>query len=120
MNRDHVSGWVRRYRAAWESNDPGEISALFSENARYFTEPYAEPWVGREEIVRGWLEHKDEPGSTEFEYGVLAIEGDLGIVKGSTIYRPPLREYANLWEIRLAPDGLCTEFTEWWMKKTPV
>lgn len=117
MTGDDVSGWVQRYRGAWESNDPSEIGALFSDDARYFTEPYAEAWVGREAIVRGWLAQRDEPGTTEFEYELLAIQGDLGIVKGSTVYREPSREYANLWEIRLTSDGLCTEFTEWWMEK---
>jgi uncharacterized protein (TIGR02246 family) len=117
MEKEQVSGWVGRYRDAWESNDPVQIGTLFTPDGTYFTEPYAEPWTGREEIVRGWLEQRDEPGTTDFEYDVLAIDGDLGIVKGSTVYRNPPREYSNLWEVRLRPDGTCTEFTEWWMEK---
>lgn len=109
--------WVGRYRHAWETNDPEAIAALFTEDATYLTEPYAQPWVGRDEIVREWLENLDPPGSTEFSFEVIATRDDLGIVKGDTVYNDPPREYSNLWEIRLGPEGRCTSFIEWWMKK---
>jgi ketosteroid isomerase-like protein len=107
--------WVRRYVDAWNTNDPAEIGALFTEDARYLTEPYAEPWSGTGEIVTGWLDHKDEPGDTTFEYEVIVATDDIGIVKGHTVYRTSGREYSNLWEVRLDEAGRCREFVEWWM-----
>jgi hypothetical protein len=116
VDRSGLETWVEGYRRAWQSNDPGDIGELFSEDGRYFTEPYAQPWTGREEIVSGWLDQKDEPGDTEFRYETLIAADDLGIIQGETTYREPPRTYSNLWVVRLDDAGRCTEFTEWWMK----
>ncbi len=65
-SQEQVKRWMDGYRKAWESNDPDDIDALFSEQALYYTEPHSGPWRGRQEIVRRWTEIKDEPGDTEF------------------------------------------------------
>ena len=117
MGAERYEDWVERYVRAWNSNDPAEIGALFTAQARYLTEPYADAWQGRDAIVSGWLEAKDEPGDTEFTYSVFLATDDLGIVKGDTLYKSTGREYSNLWEIRLDNQGACSEFVEWWMKK---
>ena len=38
-----VRGWVERYVAAWNSNEPAAIGGLFSEDAAYYTEPHSVP-----------------------------------------------------------------------------
>ena len=112
-----VRAWVGSYRAAWESNDPEEIGALFSDDAVYLPEPHAEPWRGRAEIVRRWLERKDEPGETTFEFEVEAVCDDLAFLKGRTDYRTSGKSYSNLWVVRLTPEGRASEYTEWWMER---
>jgi hypothetical protein len=111
-----VTDWIDGYVRAWNSNDPQDIDALFTDDATYRTEPFAEPWRGRAEIVERWLERKDEPGSSEFAWKPLAAASDLAIVEGTTRYREPPHTYSNLWVIRLDADGRCREFIEWWMK----
>jgi uncharacterized protein (TIGR02246 family) len=115
-SQEQVRQWVEGYRTAWESNDPEDIGRLFTEDALYYTEPYATPWRGRQEIVDSWIRIKDEPGDTDFSWEPLATDGDLAIVQGETTYHDPSRRYSNLWVIRLAPNGQATYFTEWWMK----
>jgi len=112
-----LGGWVDGYVRAWESNDPGDIGALFSEDAVYLTEPYAEPWRGRAAIVEGWLEARDEPGDATFEWRPLVETPEVSILLGTTVYRQPQRTYENLWVIRFDADGRCTEFTEWYMQR---
>lgn len=107
-----MEGYVR----AWESNDPKDIEALFTEDARYFTAPFREPWVGHEEIARGWTGVEDEPGTWSFRYEVLGTSEELAFVRGWTEYVGDEPDYSNLWVIRLTPDGRCSEFIEWWMK----
>jgi ketosteroid isomerase-like protein len=116
MDKSDFAAWVEKYIVAWNSNEPKDIEALFADDAEYFTEPYAPVWRGRDAIVREWIEKKDEPGDTEFSYEVIAIEGDLGFVRGRTLYKKPPRVYDNLWEITLGRDGKATKFVEWWMK----
>ncbi len=111
-----VQAWVDGYVRAWNSNDPTVIGGLFTEDAAYYTEPYSQPWRGRDQIVRQWLDRKDEPGETQFRWRPLTVSQELAVVQGTTVYRSPPRTYSNLWVIRLDPEGRCTEFTEWWMQ----
>lgn len=116
MDERSVRDWVDRYVAAWSTNDPDDIAALFSEDARYHTAPHREPWTGHDDIVRGWLGRKDDQGDWGFDYDVLAVTADLAFVQGHTDYRTEGLSYSNLWVLRLGDDGRCTEFTEWWME----
>ena len=111
-----LEDWVAGYLRAWSSNDPEQIGALFTDDAVYYTAPFDAPWRGRAGIVDGWLGRKDEPGQWSFEWHALVDTPELGILTGTTTYREPPRVYSNLWVIRLAPDGRCREFTEWWME----
>jgi hypothetical protein len=108
--------WIDRYVRAWSSNDPEEIGALFTEDALYATAPFDPPWRGRAAIVDGWLGRRDEPGQWTFDWCPLVDTTELAAITGTTTYREPPRVYSNLWVIRLAPDGRCREFTEWWME----
>jgi uncharacterized protein (TIGR02246 family) len=111
---DAVTAWVENYRKAWETNDPDDIAGLFAEDAAYFPEPYAKPWLGRPAIVEGWLAHRDEPGSTTFEWHPLMITEDVAILEGTTTY--PDKTFSNLWVLRLDNLGQARQFTEWWMQ----
>ncbi len=110
----HVTAWIDRYVQAWNSNDPTEIGALFTEGAEYSTAPFRPPWRGREQIVAGWLQRKDEPGEASFQWGPLAITDELAIIEATTQY--PDETYSNLWVLRLDADGRCSSFVEWWME----
>jgi ketosteroid isomerase-like protein len=109
-----LTGWMRGYLQAWESNDPADIGALFTDDALYYTEPSAEPWRGRDAIVEGWLARKDEPGDATFTWQPLVETPDLAVITGNTTYSDD--SYSNLWVIRFDSDGRCREFTEWWMR----
>lgn len=113
-----VRDWMESYLKAWSSNDPADIAALFTENARYYTAPFREPWTGPDAIAEGWVDRKDDPGTWDFRWELLALAGDLAFVQGWTIYHPPnALRYSNLWVIRLDGQGRCSEFTEWWMQE---
>jgi ketosteroid isomerase-like protein len=111
-----VSDWMSGYRKAWESNDPADIGALFTDDALYYFEPFSEPNRGRDAIVAAWLAREDAMGTTTFAWSPLATTDDVAIVTGETDYGDI--RYSNLWVIRLAADGRATEFTEWWMDQS--
>lgn len=113
--RRRYEDWVRGYQKAWESNDPDDVGALFSEDASYFTEPYEAPKVGREAIVADWIERKDAPGDWTFEFEILVATDEIGILKGTTRYETSGKTYENLWEIYLTDEGTARRFVEWWM-----
>jgi ketosteroid isomerase-like protein len=121
MDRNHFAVWLDAYVEAWRSNDAATIARLFSDKARYFYGPYTEPVVGRDAIVESWLRNRDEPGSWEASYAPLAVDGDVLVATGESIYfesnRSTVRtKYSNVFVCRFDPDGRCREFREWFME----
>ena len=117
-----VERWIADYLTAWKSNEPDDIRALFADDARYFTEPYADPWVGLDDIVENWVDAADMPESFTFEWAEVAFDSSdsaddgagVGVVQATTDYVDGVT-YSNLWIIRFHADGRAIEFTEWYM-----
>lgn len=121
MERKDFDKWVQGYIACWTSNDPEAIGALFSEDAKYLTQAFRQPWQGRETIVKEWIERKDDPENPEdawsFDYHWIAVEGDTGVLEGLTDYTGRGATYQNIWQITLDGEGRCGDFKEYWIKK---
>lgn len=122
MEHAAVQAWLDRYVRAWRTNDRTEVEALFTEDAVYRYRPYGgEKYanLGREAIVRDWLEEGDPPGSWEAHYEPFAIDGDRAVASGASHYfassKGPARTYHNVFLLRFAPDDRCAEFTEYYM-----
>lgn len=125
---DLVTDWMNKYIAAWKSNDPGDIRALFTEDAVYATRPNdPSPWRGHDEIVERWIAAGDQPDNWTFEWSLLGIDSrnassssaDAGtaFVQGLTHYLTGSPSYDNLWVITLTADGRASAFTEWYMER---
>jgi ketosteroid isomerase-like protein len=111
-DREALADWIGRYERAWDSNDPAEIGALYSEDAVYRPEPGVD-WVrGRASIVEHWLGRRDEAGDHEFSWEPVAVDGDTAVLQGRTVYRDG-RIWDNLWVLTLRQDGTASSFTEW-------
>lgn len=106
------------YIAAWESNNPQDIRALFTKDAVYATRPNdPSPWRGQDEIVEKWIASADEPEDWTFEWSLVGIDGDTAFVRGVTTYLNGQPTYDNLWIVRFAPDGRASAFTEWFIAR---
>ena len=116
-DRAAVGAWMDGYLRAWSSNETADIEALFTPDAIYRPTPHSEGWRGRDAIVAGWLDRKDDPGTWSFEHTILAVEGDVAVVQGRTVYSDPPLDYSNLWVLRFEPDGQCREYVEWWVDR---
>jgi uncharacterized protein (TIGR02246 family) len=121
MTRTDFERWLDRYQAAWKTDDPGQISALFTDDATYSTLPFREPKRGRDAIVAWWVAHADSQNDWSFEVERLVVDGEIGVVQGLTTYAAadgsPEAVYSNIWVISLAPDGRATAFAEWWVQR---
>jgi hypothetical protein len=106
--------WIDGYVRAWNSNEPEDIGRLFTDEATYSTAPFTPPWLGRDQIVEGWLKNPDQPGEASFVWEPISISDEVAVIKGTSTY--PETVYSNLWVITLVEDGRCREFAEWWME----
>ena len=112
VDRDEVMRWVSGYERAWRAGDTEAVAALFTEDARYRTSPYAESKVGHAGIRDFWLADEGETFTVEAE--LVAVEGDVAVVRLEVRYGDPVRqEYRDLWVLRFAPDGRVEDYEEW-------
>jgi ketosteroid isomerase-like protein len=128
MDRTSAQEWLDRYVAAWRSYEPAEIGALFSDDVAYRYHPHDEPIVGRDAVVRSWVQDdeddtasaRDEPGTFDATYAPVAVDGDVVVARGSTTYRqtpegPVHQVYDNCFVLRFDEQGRCREFTEFYV-----
>jgi ketosteroid isomerase-like protein len=127
ITHETVQAWLDAYERAWETYDPEQIGALFSENAEYRWHPADEPVVGRDEIVRAWVapvgneSSRDAAGTYLGEYRPYAVDGHRAVAIGTSTYwtdasRAKLdRIYYNSWLLEFDDDGRCRSFTEYYM-----
>ncbi len=121
MTRTDLERWLDAYEAAWKTDDPAQIGALFTDDASYTTYPFREPRRGRDTIVAWWVSQGDSKNEWRFERERLVVEEDTGVVQGLTTYpaseSSPEAVFSNIWLIRLAPDGRASSFAEWWVQR---
>jgi hypothetical protein len=128
LDREQVQRWLDAYLAAWKSYDREQIGALYSDDASCRYHPYDEPIIGREAIVESWFgagegaPSRDPEGTYDGAYITAAIEGDLAVITGTSVYSSepggPINEtFDNCWLVRFDDEGRCSEFTEWYMKR---
>ncbi len=109
---------MEKYKAAWTSNQPEDIRALFTEDARYETRPNdPHAWQGQDGIVKGWTAARDEPGDWTFTWELLGTDGATAFIQGVTTYSGDRPTYDNLWVLQLDPSGRASAFTEWFMER---
>jgi uncharacterized protein (TIGR02246 family) len=117
VTHHEVQQWLDSYVEAWRTHDPDKIGALFTEDATYRYHPGGEAVIGRDNIVAGWVKHKDEPlnvNSWTAKYKPWVVEGDRAIAVGETHYEGA-EDYFNSFQL-VFRDGKCVEFTEWFME----
>ncbi|MGH9960208.1 MAG: nuclear transport factor 2 family protein [Pyrinomonadaceae bacterium] len=122
MDRKSLQLWLDKYVEAWRTYDPAQIGDLFSEDALYFYSPWDEdsPARGREAIVADWRKEPDSSGSWEARYDPVAVEGNVGVAQGRTLYFQPdgtvKRQFDNIFVLHFDHNGRCERFTEWYMR----
>jgi hypothetical protein len=130
MDRIDVDVWLDAYVAAWKSYDREQIASLFSRDVEYRYHPYDEPVRGSDAVARSWL-GEDEPdgvstrdplGTYDATYRVMALDGDIAVATGSSVYRtapdgPVAKVFDNCFVMRFDSAGRCREFTEWFMRR---
>ena len=130
MTKDDVDRWLAEYIAAWKSYDRDQIAALFSDDIAYRYHPYDDPIEGVGEVVKAWREEgdhpeagtRDDPGTYDAEYSVVAVDGDTAVATGWSSYKdsadgPVARTYDNCFVMRFGEGGRCREFTEWFIER---
>jgi hypothetical protein len=114
---ERLDQWMDGYVLAWSSNETDHIKALFTEDAVYDPQTADGEWEGIDEIVARWQEIDDNEDNWDFEWLPVVEADEIAVVAGRTRYLEPELTYRNLFIIRFADDGRCSDFTEWYIEE---
>jgi uncharacterized protein (TIGR02246 family) len=129
VTRDDVQAWLDRYIAAWRAYDAEAIGDLFSEDARYRYHPSDEGFVGRDAIVKAWLDpsgdagSRDEPDTWEAHYEPFVVDGERAVAIGWSRYYTDATKttgtdmWDNAYLLEFDIDGRCRAFTEFFVER---
>jgi ketosteroid isomerase-like protein len=118
LTRDQVAAWLQGYEEAWETLDADKAAALFTEDATYRDNPYADPYRGREGIHEYWTAVTSDQQDVEFSYEILSVSGGIGIAH----WHSELTQKSSgagvvldgIFVLEFTPEGLCKSLKEWW------
>jgi len=122
MDREGFAAWLERYFAAWASNDADDVAALFAEDAEYSYGPFRPSALGRDEIVRRWVDG-GVPPELRTHHEVLAFEGDRGVAHWRVAFRGErgTAETDGILVCTFDDAGRCTLHREWYdHRETPA
>jgi ketosteroid isomerase-like protein len=119
-DRPTVQRWLDAYVVAWKSYDEVQIADLWTDDA-VWVYPFGVRATGRAAITAEWMaeRHVFEGRGYDAAYEPIAIDGPFAVTHGRTVFFDPATgemqaEFDNVWVLRLAPDGRCAEFHEWY------
>jgi hypothetical protein len=115
-NRDRASAFVDSYGRTWQNWDVGGFVDLFSEEVVYVAHATQETVVGRTALAAYLEKEAAEQGEVNVRMGKPVIEGDrvaaefwVTATSGSEA-----ATIAGCFIARLALDGRCLSFREYW------
>ncbi len=111
-----IAEWLEGYREAWVQRDPDAVAELFTEDARYVEQPYAEAFAGREGIRDYWARVTATQSDVELQYGILVVSGQHAAVEWWVTMTNGGADVTLAGEflLRFNEDGLCSELREYW------
>jgi ketosteroid isomerase-like protein len=121
VDLDDLRTWLDRYFAAWRSNDPAQVEALFAPDAVYSYGPFRDEARGRDEIVRRWVQGGAQP-DLRCAFEPLAVEGDRGVAHWRVSFDDGdgRSELDGILVLDFDDEGRCVLHREWYdHRRTP-
>jgi SnoaL-like domain len=108
--------WLAAYRKAWIERDPDAAAALFTDDATYQEQPYAEAYAGAQGVRDYWASVTATQADVELEYGTPLVLGDRTAVEWwVTLVNAGVEiTLAGEFMLRFDESGLCRDLREYW------
>jgi ketosteroid isomerase-like protein len=114
VDRAGVEQWVAGYERAWRSPGTEQLAELFTPDVSYLPSPWGQAVEGLDALAAFWDGERDSPDeSFTMTSEVVAVEGDMAVVRVAVDYVESASRWRDLWVIHFAEDGRCRVFEEW-------
>jgi hypothetical protein len=109
-----VKRWVAGYERAWRTAGTEPLTELFTPDISYLPSPWGQQVTGLDQLIEFWDAERDGPDEAfTMTSEVVAVDGDVAVVRVSVDYTESASRWRDLWVISFAADGRCRAFEEW-------
>jgi len=115
--RIELGGWIEAYGRAWQTGDDELMTSLFTEEAKYRSAPFREPFRGHDEIRAYARRNAGTQRDKHVRMGRPFIDGSRVAVEWWTTIDDPDDGEITLpgcLLLQFAPDGRCFDLREYW------
>ncbi len=116
-----VQRFLDSYQQAWQTGNAELAASLFTRDARYYQEPFAEPIVGREAIHDYWKSATSRQQDVHFRVKTRFRQGFIIIAEWSCTYRQAASgKHRELAGVLIADfyGRQVRNFREYWLSRT--
>lgn len=113
MDTNIIDGWMDLYEEIWRTESTDRLKEIFTEDATYKPGPYEPTIEGLDDLAVFWKDRIDPGEQFAMEHEIVALEGDVAVVRVHVDYSKPKEEWKDLWIVQLDDDGRCFSFEEW-------
>ena len=116
LSRESAAAFVEGYGRTWESWDFSGFVDLFSDEVVYVAHATEEAVVGRQALATYIRKEADEQGEASVRMGTPVIDGDRVAAEFWVTRTNDGENWTTVggFIARLAPDGRCSFFREYW------
>jgi hypothetical protein len=116
LSRESAAAFVEGYGRAWESWDFSAFVDLFSDDVVYVAHATEETVVGRQALASYIRKEADEQGEATVRMGTAVIDGNRVAAEFWVTRTNDGEDWTTVggFIARLAPDGRCAFFREYW------
>ena len=116
IGRERAAAFVESYGRTWESWDVAGFVDLFSDEVVYVAHATEEAVVGRQALATYIRKEADEQGEASVRMGTPVIDGDRVAAEFWVTRTNDGEDWTTVggFIARLAPDGRCAFFREYW------
>ena len=121
MTIDYATGGrlLDAYGRAWAEFDGDAWVGLFTDDARYYGDPFAPPFEGHNALRAFLVESAETQEDVDFTVERHWVAGDTVLAAFHASYRrrgtPERLRFSGFMTMEVAPDGRIDLLHEWWM-----
>ena len=108
--------WAAEWKRGWDAEDADGLIALYADDVAYWSEPFREPFVGREALHRYFVEAFEVEDSISSWFGEPVVDGDRAAVAwwGRMNEEGSPTTIVGISLLRFNEDGLVTSQVDGW------
>ncbi len=114
----NLERWLDAYEKAWEDRDGAAAAALFTEDARYYETPYAEPFEGQGAIGEYWERVTADQRDIDFQWAVISEGPGIGVAHWTATFSLASNDATvdldGVFVLQFDERGRCKVLREWW------